>query len=39
MVKIDKDDINILELYLVWIGGCLSFLLFLEVMTFFFGGK
>ena len=41
MVKRDKNDIdiNVTEAYLMWIGACLTFLLFLEVINFFFGGK
>ena len=41
MVKRDKNDIDISvgELYLMWIGGCRTFLLVVEAINFFFGGK
>ena len=39
MVKRNKDDITVLELYLMWIGGCITFLIVLEVVNLLFGGK
>ena len=41
MVKKDKNDIdiNVVELYLTWIGECLTFLLVLELVSLFFGGN